>query len=604
MRRRVRTARISIPLLLLVASGCTRPRPQHRAPVDDLAPAPVVVGSNVLRRDYAGSPQCAHCHQAIYDAWLQSPMHRMTRDADTAEIRAPFSGGEFRFKGDRVTMETLGDQRFMRIHTRAGGESLYRITRVIGGRYREDFVGVVVGDGDAGQGVERVMPVSYVFDTDSWRYKGYSVLVKERPRLSAGGVWRQNCIFCHNTIPHLSTLFDELRGDRQGGYQGSMSNDVLPNSRRWQVSPKDEAALVRALGEEIDFLGGAGAAATSLSGVLAEAMEVTRARFGPEHFVEIGIGCESCHGGSREHVDDPRRRPTFEVRSDVVEERPRSSQLQPSRAQWINRTCMRCHTVLFTRYAHTWEGGHRYRNAGGSNVNSGEARDFALGGCATELGCTSCHDPHAQDDPGAHGELLGDAGKRLCTSCHAGLSSHEAVRSHTHHDPAGPGSSCVGCHMPRKNLGLAYRLTRYHRIGTPADRARVEGDRPLECALCHADQSVAWAVETMERWWGRSYDRDRLSRLYGDDLTVEPLRATLRRGKPHERAVAAAVLGDANARAAAREIAALLADPYPLVRYFAAQALADIYGEWPAVDLNADTEAIVTQTRRWLLANE
>jgi hypothetical protein len=158
--------------------------------------------------------------------------------------------------------------------------------------------------------------------------------------------------------------------------------------------------------------------------------------------------------------------------------------------------------------------------------------------------------------------------------------------------------------MPRKNLGLAYRLTRYHRIGTPADRARVEGDRPLECALCHADQSVAWAVETMERWWGRSYDRDRLSRLYGDDLTVEPLRATLRRGKPHERAVAAAVLGDANARAAAREIAALLADPYPLVRYFAAQALADIYGEWPAVDLNADTEAIVTQTRRWLLANE
>ena len=44
--------------------------------------------------------------------------------------------------------------------------------------------------------------------------------------------------------------------------------------------------------------------------------------------------------------------------------------------------------------------------------------------------------------------------------------------------------------MPQKNLGLGYNLTRYHRIGSPTEKARVEGDRPLECALCHADKTV------------------------------------------------------------------------------------------------------------------
>lgn len=535
-------------------------------------------------------------------------MHGMTRDAGTAAIRAPFAGEVFRFKGDQVLMETRGNQRFMRLHTREDGESLYRITRVIGGRYREDFVGVdVTGrsdpETDPGKGDERVMPASYVFATGTWRYKGYSVLVKERPRLQVAGVWRQQCIFCHNTVPHLSTLFDDLHDERPS-YQGSVSDDLLPESLRWEAVTIDRTGLVRAVNKEIDFLVGKASAASTAEEALSAAIEVTRQRFGPEHFVEIGIGCESCHGGSREHVDDPRRQPAFEVRSGIVREGLAASPRAPSRAQWINRTCMRCHTVLFTRYAHTWEGGHRYRNPGGSNINSGEARDFMLGGCASELSCTSCHDPHAADSPDALRALAGDAGTRLCTSCHSDLGSREAVAAHSHHDPDGEGASCIGCHMPRKNMGLGYRLTRYHRIGTPADRVRVENDRPLECALCHTDRSVASLVETMERWWGRRYSRDRLRGLYGRNLSVNPLRVTLRRGKPHEQVVAAAVLGESRDRTAAGAIAQHLTHPYPLVRYFAAQALFDLHGEWPTVDLDADGSAIREQARQWLEARE
>ena len=597
---------LGILISALLLWGCPSPGSERRpSPNQSDVVSGSLVTSNILRGDYAGSVECSDCHSDIYNAWLQSPMHRMTRNSESAVIRAPFSGTVFRFKGDQVVMEKRDGHRYMRLRTRAKGESLYRITRVIGGRYREDFVGIDVSAAenpatDPGRGEERIMPVSYVFATNSWRYKGYSVLVKERPRLQVAGVWRERCIFCHNTVPHLSTLFDDLLKGHHDGYQGSAINDLLPPSRRWEVVPTDPMGLAKAVVEEVRFLGGKGSETATVEETLANAIRTTRRRFGPQHFIEIGIGCESCHGGAREHVENPRHRPTFEVRSNIVNVGLAAATGTPSRAQWINRTCMRCHTVLFSRYPHTWEGGRRYGNPGGSNMNSGEARDFALGACSSQLSCTRCHNPHAEDTPDALARLTGWDGNRVCSSCHKHLATREAVAEHSHHDPDQAGSSCIACHMPRKNLGLGYRLTRYHRIGTPADAVRVEQDRPLECALCHTDKSVASIVETMERWWDRKYDRRRLRQLYGNDLAVFPLRATIHRGKPHEQVVAIAVLGEAGDPGDVGLIAKQLTHAYPLVRYYAAQALADIKGEWPIVDLNASSSEIHTQFLDWL----
>ena len=92
---------------------------------------------------------------------------------------------------------------------------------------------------------------------------------------------------------------------------------------------------------------------------------------------------------------------------------------------------------------------------------------------------------------------------------------------------AGAGGRCLGCHMPKKNLSLDNRLGRYHRIASPTETAKVEGDRPLECALCHADKSVESLVATMEAWWHKSYDRARLRALYGADLRT-PIRSSRR----------------------------------------------------------------------------
>jgi predicted CXXCH cytochrome family protein len=267
----------------------------------------------------------------------------------------------------------------------------------------------------------------------------------------------------------------------------------------------------------------------------------------------------------------------------------------------VNHTCAKCHTVLFSHYAWTWEGGTRTQAPGGSSISSGEGRDYQLGGCASQMACTTCHDPHATDAPARLAALATPAGNATCTGCHAALAG-DAVVGHSHHAAGSAGTACVACHMAKKNMGLDYALTRYHRIGSPTDPRRVLGDRPLECALCHADRSVAQLVTAMEAWWGKRYDRARLAALYGEDLEVNALRATLARGKPHEQAVAIAVLGEARDATAIPLLAGQLTHAYPLVRYFAQRALQTVTGDPVAIDVGAPAAEVERAAARWLTA--
>jgi predicted CXXCH cytochrome family protein len=513
-------------------------------------------------------------------------MHRMTRDARSAEVRAPFDGTRWRFKGDAVVLTRSGTDRVVRLEPAQGAPTTYRVTRVIGGRTREDFAGQAV-DG----GVEEVvLPVSYLLATHTLRYKGYSVMVRERSSLRAGPVWSRACIFCHNTIPEMDRLLGAIAGPGAPSYQGELVDGWLPSDRRMRVRVSDERAFAGATGHEIARLGGVAlSAGTEPRSVARRTIDVVRAGLDGSALLEVGIGCEACHGGAREHALDPGVRPSLSPVAPWLDVALPGS----GPAQAVNRVCARCHQVLFSRYPFTWEGGRRNLAAGGSHINSGEARDFLLGGCASAMACTTCHDPHGGTDEDKLRSLATPSGNRTCTRCHAELADRERMRAHAHHDPDGAGGACVSCHMPRKNMGLDGVLTRYHRIGSPTDAARVLGDRPLECALCHADASVARLVESMEKWWPVRYPRQRLEELYGS-LDANVMRATLERGKPHEQAVAVATLGEARARDAAPLIAKCLLSDYPLVREWARRALASILGRCD-VDLAADDAVIARE---------
>jgi hypothetical protein len=193
-------------------------------------------------------------------------------------------------------------------------------------------------------------------------------------------------------------------------------------------------------------------------------------------------------------------------------------------------------------------------------------------------------------------------GNGVCLRCHDKYRDGEALRAHAHHDPKGPGGQCMNCHMPKKNMALDTRLSRYHRIGSPTEKVRVQNDRPLECALCHADRSAESLVADMERLFGKTYDRRELEVLYGD-LRDNVLLSTLRRGRPHEQVVAIAVLGREKRKDAAALIAQQLVHPLPIVRYYASVALEQILGTATPFDLHQDNGVIQAAAQKWLEQN-
>ena len=572
------------------------------------------VSSNVLFADYAGTQACAKCHADRVRTWLASPMHNMTREPALADIKGPFDGTTFHFKDDTARLETAGGARFVSIQSKKFGAGTYRVTRLIGGHHREDYAGVLVGTARAdavpvsSPPEELVLPVSWVFApsdasarsgsaTGALRYKGYSVMVKERPGLHAGPVWSQTCIFCHNTPSYLSTVLGALAGPAAKPYQGEVVDPLLPREKRAEWIVTDAPALSSALETELARMGVKRSHPTAL-----QAIAATRSTFRREHLVELGIGCEACHLGSAEHARDPQKLPVMEPRSaffTVKLPAPANEGPAQLRATRINRTCARCHQVLFSGYEPTWEGGNRHGNAGGSHINSGEARDMMLGACASKLSCVECHDPHRPDATAELRALVAVQQDALCTKCHERLASADALRAHAHHDPAGEGARCLSCHMPKKNLALDGTLSRYHRIGSPNDPQRVLLDRPMECALCHADKTVESLAGTMETWWKRPYDREVLRKLYGA-LDANVLLATAERGKPHEQAVAFHLLGEARSKPAIPILASQLTHPYPLVRGYAKRALDRVVGTPVAIDIDAEDADIEVAAKAWL----
>lgn len=530
-------------------------------------------------------------------------MHRMTRDSAETELGAPFDGRTLRLGSDEAKLLTLPgqQQRFLEL-SQAGVKSLFRVTKVIGGRYREDFAGEEVALAEPlGKALseQRVLPVSFLRFDGTLRYKGYSVMVPERPGLEAGLVWQQACILCHNTAPQFVALYDELHGEKAPSYQGSASNE-LPAAEAFRYVIDDAGALVRALESELRLLGARGGLPDNPEHALEVAISNTRERWTERALVELGVGCESCHGGARAHAEAPQQvKTSFGVRSDFMHVETATGQPLTA-AQEVNRGCAKCHTVLFSQYPFTWEGGERRSDPGGSTTNSGEARDFLLGGCSSAMTCTTCHDPHGEDSRERLAQLMTPLGNAVCTTCHQKLADSAALAAHSHHSPAGAGGACLSCHMPKKNMGLAYEFTTYHRIGSPTDAARVEGDRPLECALCHAERSVDQIVSTMEKWWGKRYDRERLAKLYGRDLRQTPVRMTLLAGKPHEQALAADIAVRHGMSGTTPSIVALLGNQYPLVRYFARHSLEQRFGEAIPLDMSAKGTDLARAGRAWL----
>ena len=548
--------------------------------------------------------RCARCHAEIHAAWRGSPMHRMTRLPGGAEIRAPFDGATFPVQGRHgAARRAARGARYMRSSRRAQTATTSTASPVIGGRYREDFAGVevgAVGAADRRRRAELVLPVSYVFETRQFRFKGYSVMVSERPGLRAGGVWNQTCIFCHNTVPVLRRAVGRAARAGRARLPGrGRSIALLPRDRRWRSRSTRRAALREALAAEVAAVAGHAARATAARSprrARRRHRATLRSRFGAPHLVEVGIGCEACHGGSREHVAHPRVLPDFEPRSRVPAARPAAGRRPPTRAERSTASARAATRCCSRATRAPGRGGSAGRQAGRQLASTRARRATSCSAAArAQMACTDLPRSRTARIAAPKLDRLGDrrrqrASARLPRAVRgaAGAGGARPPRSRRRGRRAASPATCR-----RRTWGSATRSPATTASARrPIRRASSAIGRSSARSATPTRPSASWSA-TMERGGGSSTTARRCA------SSTATLRGPAAGGDAGARQAARAGGGGRRAgRGASHQavpaVARQLVNPYPLVRYYARRRSTRCAATCP-VDLDRPTAEIVAR---------
>jgi hypothetical protein len=506
-----------------LACGHDLAPPADPAPVDPAAP--LADYSNIAAADYVGPAACGECHEEKLASWQRGLHRSMNRLVSDGAVRGDFSGAH-RYAGGEVRLEP-GAMSFWR-----GGAELrrFRLTRTIGSRYLEEYVGIQIdGPEPAGHPIwstEVRMPFGYWLSEQTWFHQQYydSWFQDEYDRAGRLAIdpfqveatpWAARCAWCHNTFPFEVRLWR----DEEVGHGLEQFVRLAPGADRQAIA--DNLLPI-------------------------------------DRLVTVGVSCESCHLGGREHAREGKPIRFDPVGRDLIA-RPGAPDLEGGRDSpvVVNAICGQCHSTPSPRYP-----------GGAVTRNSTEALDMA--GSACDVKCTDCHDPHqsgagsgAPDDPR---HLAG------CVRCHDALAAPAAARAHSGHQRA----TCLDCHMPRVVQGIS-DVVRSHRIGSPAPAADIAAAAPNACNLCHLDRSIEWTARELSARWGRIVSP--AADAYGGP--GRPVgEAWLDSGDPQIRVTAAAAYARAGAlgRAALPRLIAVLDDPIAYYRMRVLFAIRDIVG--------------------------
>jgi hypothetical protein len=510
------------------------PPPDPASPDLDASAARPATYSNIYRYDYVGPEACAKCHTKNYESWRAHPHSKMNRNATAATVVGDFSGRSLTYGDARVVFSKGGGELTMTIFRGDKFVRQLRVTRTVGSRFVQMYIGVQ-SEGpelpdDAVYTREVKLPFSYWIARDEWFPESYDE-VHEGPELDEKGnltaafrwdipsksAWQQVCIKCHNTYPYASRL------------------EAAPDA----------------------LLAGFPAADITLAKVVTKRRPAAQQwLLDQSELVTLGISCESCHFGGREHATKGASI-SFLPKSQDLSFPKATDALVASARQTpyvVNSICNQCHSAYP-------QAGTIYAN-GATGWNSREARDLAAGSCTSKIMCTTCHNPH-EAGPITPGAAPSAAQARACVSCH-----EAQAKGHSQH---GESVSCMDCHMPRIVHGLAGML-RSHRISSPSDPRMLRADQPNACNLCHLDRGTKWTVDQIAAKWARPID------LGGWSPPDDPVGPRWLRSKD---ALVRQVAVDAYSRAphaALGDVVGALEDPSPPNRMFAVLAVERVLG--------------------------
>jgi len=536
--------------------------------------------SNIYPDDYVGPDTCRECHEQNhsdnYDAWSNHSHRVMNQNANNETVLGDFSGVQIEYGRGHARFHRDGEKFLMSIYV--DGELLrrHRVTRTVGSLYVQYYIGTQVVGPEPAQHVsyrtENKLPFGYSITLDRWLPEVYfdSTMDAERVYLDDRESdyiyevapqfnWNTTCLTCHNTYPYVARLWKQRPPFHdQMKWLGGFPEDSVT----WRGTVDHDGQL--------------------------ELPSRWRALHGDE-LVTLGISCESCHFGGREHAREDRKIRFIPTSPELTIEHPvhggaaKSDRDDPF---IINSICTQCHSARLDRYPD-----------GASAVNSDEGTAQAAGACASAIKCTDCHNPHEASAPSGSPDPAGYA--EACLGCHPHLESAAARARHTRHSDA---VSCLDCHMPRIVAGLD-TVVRSHRISKPTGTRMIMARGPNACNLCHLDRPIGWTIDQLATGWGlQRPTADQLQSWYGEDVDTPVGAVWLKSTSPFVRMTA--VEGYARAPAIAGRVVSMLEglnDAHAFNRTLALIALERVVGHEIAredYDLLAQGEARAEQVAR------
>jgi hypothetical protein len=166
--------------------------------------------------------------------------------------------------------------------------------------------------------------------------------------------------------------------------------------------------------------------------------------------LSLGLGCERCHQGSDQHMQD--------ALHGNFASRPRS--LKTMNAEETSEFCGQCHRTWDTVVRNHWHGEADVRFQPYRLANS---RCFL--GTDRRISCVACHDPHQPESTSVE---FYDA---KCLACHATGGSHATTGETKETASAAVAKTCpvsktkcVTCHMPKVTLPGGHGVFTDHQI--------------------------------------------------------------------------------------------------------------------------------------------
>ena len=222
-------------------------------------------------------------------------------------------------------------------------------------------------------------------------------------------------------------------------------------------------------------------------------------------WIQQGLACAECHTGLETHVV-------------AAQAGDNTAGLNPLDREQTEHNCVTCHSRRDQLTADAFEPGDAYNDHFALSLPDQPGLYYADGQILDEVfvhasfemsrmghagvSCMDCHNPHTLE------RILPVENNMLCMRCHeAGVDKAPIIEpvKHSFHAEGSAGNQCVECHMSQTvYMQVDWRAD--HGFHSPDPLMTKELGIPNACNKCHKEESVDWAVEHSEKWYGEKLE--------------------------------------------------------------------------------------------------